>query len=99
MEHWRWMCSTLGRDHGEPRVADADAVVAFVLEVIEECADQRSVEVLGIDLAGLFAGSPCGEGKQQPERVTVGVESPLAGKRKNRVSPAVDGLCGPCARL
>ena len=64
-------------DCGEPGVAGADAVAAFVLEVIEERADQRRVEIVEIQLAGLLAGPLGGEREQQPERVAVGSDRVL----------------------
>ena len=50
-----------GVDRCQPRVAGADAVAAVLLEVGEERADQRRVEVGKVQLAGLLAGLPLGE--------------------------------------
>ena len=35
-------------DRGEPGVAGADAVAALVLEVVQERADQRRVEIVDV---------------------------------------------------
>ena len=53
-------------------VASAHAVVTFVLEVIEEGADERSVEIDQVELAGCLAGALRGEAEQESERVPVG---------------------------
>ena len=44
-------------DGREARVAGAHAVAAFLLEVVQEAADERGVEVGQVELAGLFAGA------------------------------------------
>jgi hypothetical protein len=49
-------------DRGEPRVSGARAVSAVAFEVIEEVADQRRVQVADVELGGLLAGAPGGEG-------------------------------------
>jgi hypothetical protein len=46
--------------------------VTFVFEVIEEGADQRSVEIDQLELARPFASALCGEAEQETERVPVG---------------------------
>ena len=43
-------------DRGQARVAGAGAVVALVLEVIQERADQRRVEIVDVEVAGRLAG-------------------------------------------
>ena len=74
-----------GVDRGEPGVAGARAVAADLLEVVQERADQRRVEVGEVELARLPAGAPGGEGEQQPPGVAVGGDGlragvPLAGQ-------------------
>ena len=59
-------------DRRQPGVAGAGAVAAVVLEVVEERADQRRVEVGEVESAGLLAGLLWREAQQQPERVAVG---------------------------
>ena len=59
-------------DRGQARVAGADRVAALVLEVIEERADQRCLEIVEVEIAGRLAGVLGGEGQQQPDRVAVG---------------------------
>ncbi len=54
-------------------------VAAVLLEVVEERADQRRVEVSEVQLARLLAGLLLGEREQQPERVAVGRDRPRAG--------------------
>jgi hypothetical protein len=43
-------------DRGQAQVAAADAVVAVVLEVIQERRDERLVEIAPVERGGLFAG-------------------------------------------
>ena len=43
-------------DRGQAGVAGAGRVAALVLEVVEERADQRGVEVVDVQIAGLLAG-------------------------------------------
>jgi hypothetical protein len=66
-------------DRRQPGVAGPGAVAPFGLEVLEERADQRCVEVSEVQLAGLFAGLLLGEAQQQPERGAVGGHRPGAG--------------------
>ena len=66
-------------DRGQAGVAGADAVAAFVLEMVEERADQRRVEIVDVQLAGLLAGPLLGEREQQPQRVAVGRDRVRAG--------------------
>ena len=61
-----------GADRDEPGVAGPDAVSPSVLEVVEECADQRGVEVGKHEQGGRLAGALLGKGEQEPERVSVG---------------------------
>jgi hypothetical protein len=56
-----------GVDRGEPGVAGADAVAALVLQVVEERAGQRGVEVGDLQAGGLFPGLAGGEGQEQPD--------------------------------
>jgi hypothetical protein len=60
-------------DRGQPVVARPGAVAPVAFEVVEEGADQRRVEVVDVQPAGLLAGPLRGEGKQQPERGEIGV--------------------------
>jgi hypothetical protein len=53
--------------------------VALVLEVIQERADQRCVEIVEVELAGLLAGSLVGESEKQAQRVAVGRDRVRAG--------------------
>jgi hypothetical protein len=64
---------------GEPGVAGAGAVAAVDLEVFEEREDRGSVEVLEVELEGLFADPLLQEAEQQPERVSVGDDRARAG--------------------
>jgi len=50
-----------GVDRRQPGVAGACAVAAVLLEVVEEGADQLRVEIVDVQLAGLFAGLLGGE--------------------------------------
>jgi hypothetical protein len=73
-----------GADRGEAGVAGAGAVAAVLLEVVQEAADQRRVEVGDVKLAWLFSGALGGEGQEQPPGVAVGGDGlpagvPLAG--------------------
>ena len=66
-------------DRCQTRVAGADAVGALVLEVIEERADQRRVEIADVQLPGRLGAALGGEGKQQAHCVAVGGDRVLAG--------------------
>jgi len=48
-------------DRGQARVAGADSVAALVLEVIQERADQRRLEIVDIQIVWRLAGSLGGE--------------------------------------
>jgi hypothetical protein len=61
-----------GVDRPEPGVAGPGAVAPVLLEVVEERADQRRVEIVDVQLERLLAGLLLREAKQQPERVAVG---------------------------
>ena len=50
-----------------------------MFEVGEERADQRRVEIIEVELVGLFAGVVLGEGEQQTEGVAVGRDRVGAG--------------------
>src|SRR5665811_710125 len=63
----------------EARIAGPRGVVALVLEVIQERADQRRVEIGKVEFARLFAGLLLSEVQQQPERVAVGDKGAWAG--------------------
>ena len=60
-----------GVDRCQPVVARPRAVAAVLFEVVEERADQRRVEVVDVQLTGLFADLFGREREQQPEGVTV----------------------------
>ena len=66
-------------DRGQARVAGAGAVAAVALEVVEERADQRRVEIRDVEPVRLLAGCVLGEAQQQPERVAVGGDRVRAG--------------------
>ncbi len=66
-------------DRCEPLVAGPGAVPALGLEVIEERADQRRVQVGEVELGRLLAGLPVCVAQQQPERVAVGDDRARAG--------------------
>src|SRR3954453_16642898 len=66
-------------DGGEARVAGAHAVAAFLLEVVQEAADERGVEVGQVELTGLFAGAVLRVAQHQPPGVTVGGDGIGAG--------------------
>lgn len=51
-------------DRGEPGVARAHAVAALTLEVVEERADERGVEIGDVELAGLLSRLLRGERQQ-----------------------------------
>jgi hypothetical protein len=50
-----------------------------VLQVIEECADERRVEVGELDLGGGLAGRVLGEAEQELPAVAVGGDRVAAG--------------------
>jgi hypothetical protein len=51
-------------DCGEAGVAGAGAVAAGLLEVVQERADQRRVQVADVEAGRLFRGAGAGEGEQ-----------------------------------
>ena len=51
----------------------------FVLQVVQEVADERGVEVGQVELAGLFAGAVLRVAQQQPPSVAVGGDGVRAG--------------------
>jgi hypothetical protein len=59
-----------GADRGQPGVAGAGAVAAGGFQVVQECGDQRGVEVADVERGGLGAGAVAGEGQQQPVAVS-----------------------------
>ena len=61
-----------GVDRRQAVVAGAGAVASGLLEVVEERADQRRVEIVDVEPAGLLAGPLAREREQQPEGVSVG---------------------------
>ena len=67
-------------DRGQAGVAGADAVAAFVFEVVEERADQGGVQI-GEVRAPRARLPVCsrGEAEQQPQRVAVGGDGVRAG--------------------
>ena len=58
-------------DRRQPRVAGRDDVAALVLEVVEERADQRRVQVGELQAVGLLAGLLLREAQQQLDRVAI----------------------------
>ena len=66
-------------DRRQAVVAGPWAVVTLLFEVGEERADQRRVEVVDVEIAGVLAGRGCREREQQPERVAVGRDRLRAG--------------------
>ena len=68
-----------GVDRGQAGVAGADAVVALVLQVVEESGHQRGVEVTDVHVGWLGGGALRGEAEQQPEGVAVGGDGVAAG--------------------
>jgi hypothetical protein len=79
-------------DRRQAGVAGAGAVSPLALEVLEEGADQRRVEVGELELAGLLAGLRVGEAKQQPEAVAVGGDRLGAGVALAEQPFAEEGL-------
>ena len=66
-------------DRRQPGVAGPEAVAALLLEVVEERADQRRVEVGEVQPVGCLPVLCCGEVEQQPDRVAVGGDRVRAG--------------------
>jgi hypothetical protein len=64
-----------GVDRREPGVEGAEAVVAIVLEVVEEPGDARGVEIIEIECSRLLAALVLGEGEQQPEGGEIGASA------------------------
>jgi hypothetical protein len=65
-----------------------------VLEVIQERADQRRVEIIDVQRRGLPAGPLGGEAEQQPQRVAVGVDRVRAGLALADQPVGEERLCG-----
>ncbi len=63
-----------GLERSEASVAGGNAASPVVLEVIEETAHQRGVEVPQVKLGRLLADVHLGVGEEQPEGVAVGVD-------------------------
>jgi hypothetical protein len=96
-------------DRAEAGVAGAGTVAAVAFEVVEECADQRRVEVVDVQLERLLAGPAVSEAQQQPERVAVGADrawarvtlgdQPVGEKRLQRGrESAHDSTPGSCSK-
>ncbi len=66
-------------DRCQPGVAGADAVASPGLQVLQEGADQRGVEIGDLEAGGRLAGLLRGEGEQQLEGVAVGGDGVRAG--------------------
>ena len=66
--------SEQGTDRGKPRIAGARAVLSMALQMIEEGADQRRVEIVDLQLAWLAAFPLRGKDQQQPHRIAVGTK-------------------------
>jgi len=58
-------------DRGKPSVAGARAIFSLVLEVVEEGADQRGIEIVDIQLGWFLTFFGRREDQQQPESVPV----------------------------
>ncbi len=81
-------------DSSQAGVAGGDAVASLVFEVIEEAAHQHGVQIGKIELGGFLSGPRFGEGQQQPERVTVGVDGVRAGISLTTEPADEEGLHG-----
>ena len=79
-------------DGCEPQVAGARAVVAVVLEVVEEARDQRLVEVVPVQAGGLLAGRVVDVAEQQPQRVAVGRDRARTGLQLSGQPVGEEGL-------
>jgi hypothetical protein len=60
-----------GADRGQAKVAGADGIVAVVLNVIQERADERRVEIVQRELRRRFFELLLGKTEKQPERIAV----------------------------
>jgi len=69
-----------------------------MLEIVQERADQRCVEIFEIELGGLLADSLGGEAKQQPHRGAVGGDRVLAGVLLTDEPLGEERLQGGCER-
>jgi hypothetical protein len=90
MASTRWICPAIGgllesgeaekgADRGEAQVARPDPDRSARLEIVEEGADERGVEIGQIEPRGRLAQSRLREGEQQPERIAVGGDGVRAG--------------------
>ncbi len=68
-----------GPDGGEAGVAGPDADASFVLEVVEEVADERRVDVVEGEAARRLAGAGLGVAENLAPRVPVGGDGVRAG--------------------
>lgn len=66
-------------DRCQASIPRAGSIASLILEVVEESADQRRVQVAEVKLAGLLAGLALREAQQQPQRVAVGGHGARAG--------------------
>jgi hypothetical protein len=66
-------------DRGQPGVAGGHAVAPAGLQVLQERADHRCVQVVEGELGGLASGLLQGEPQQQPDGVAVGGDGVVAG--------------------
>jgi hypothetical protein len=62
-----------GPDRGQPGVAGAYAVLSFVLQMVEEGADQRRIEIVDVELSRRLTVSFRREDQKQPQRVAIGL--------------------------
>jgi len=66
-------------DRGQSGVAGADAVAALLLEVVQERADHRRVQLVDVQPGGRDTGAGGDVTEQQPHRVAVGGDGVVAG--------------------
>jgi len=65
-------------DRREARVARPRGVAALLLQVVEEFADERRIDVGDEQVGGRLAEARRGEGQEKPERVAIGGDRVLA---------------------
>jgi len=83
-----------GVDGCEAGVAGTDGVAASGLEVGQEIADHRAVEVFEVEVAGGLADALVDEGEQQAEGVAVGGDGVGAGIELSSKAFGEEGLEG-----
>ena len=68
-----------GADGGQTKVACAGTVVAAVLDMIQESADERSVEIVQSEFGRRLVEMFLGKCEKQAERIAVGGDGVRAG--------------------